>query len=45
MTRHVLRPVVCNGASVLIPTQSIACETHNLTFYRLAPACPNPPPD
>jgi hypothetical protein len=33
MTRHVLRPVLCNGASVLMLTQPIAYKTYILTFY------------
>ena len=32
MTRRVLRPVLCSGASVLIRKQSSACKTHILTF-------------
>ena len=45
MTRHVLRPVLCSGASVLIRRRSIAHKTHILTFYRWFPASPNPSPD
>ena len=45
MTRRVLRPEVCNGASVPTTTKPIACKTHILTLYPITPAAPNPPPD
>lgn len=45
MTRRVLRPEVCNGASVPTTTKPIACKTHILTLYPITPAVPNPPPD
>lgn len=45
MTRRVLRPVLCSGASVLMRSRSIAYKSHILTFYPAAPASPNPSPD
>ena len=45
MTRHVLRPVLCSGASVLIRMWMSACMSHILTFYPWSPTGPNPSAD
>lgn len=45
MTRRVLRPVLCCGASVLIRMPSSAGKTHILTFYPARLAGPTPSPD
>ncbi|PFG22154.1 hypothetical protein PS682_02193 [Pseudomonas fluorescens] len=45
MTRRILRPALCSGASVLIRKRSIAHKTHILTFYPALPASPDPSPD